>query len=69
MSKSTAMRNKLAESKKTISHRELRDMAEGIFAKLKTNGCATNDILHVSSELIELVTHQIKVSADSASGK
>ena len=65
MSKSTATKSNLAESKKVISHRKLRTMAEGIFAQLKTDGCASNDILHVSSELIDLVTHQIKISADS----
>ena len=65
MSKSNTTKRTLVESKKVISHRKLRTIAEGIFAQLKTDGCASNDILHVSTELIDLVTHQIKISADS----
>ena len=48
---------------KVIADRELKDMATLIFNQLQNKGCKTNDIISISSEILELVTNEISQPA------
>ncbi len=44
--------------------REVREIASLIFEKLQTDGCQANDIIGISTQLIDMVTDKIKSAAD-----
>ena len=47
------------DSRPVIANRELKNIATLIFKQLQTEGCKTNDIINISSEILELVTNDI----------
>lgn len=46
-----------------INDKALRSMADAIFKQLQNEGCEAKDIISVSSQLLGLVSDQIKESA------
>lgn len=46
-------------SRAVIADGEIKTMAENIFGKLLENGCKTNDIINISSQLIELISSEM----------
>ena len=47
----------------SINDQALRSMADAIFKQLQNEGCEAKDIISVSSQLLGLVSDQIKESA------
>jgi hypothetical protein len=47
----------------SINDKALRGMADAIFKQLQNEGCEAKDIISVSSQLLGLVSDQIKESA------
>jgi len=47
----------------SINDKALRSMADAIFKQLQNEGCEAKDIISVSSQLLGLVSDQIKESA------
>ena len=47
-------------SSQQLTDKAVRTLASSIFQQLKEEGCQPKDIIHVSSELLGLVTTQIR---------
>ena len=49
-----------AASPKTVNDKAVKLLASSIFRQLQDEGCDTRDIISVSSQLIDLVTHELQ---------
>lgn len=66
MSKTKAQGKAAATS--SLNQQAVRNLADAIFKHLKDEGCETRDMINVSSQLLGLVTDQLKDSS-SRSGQ
>jgi len=46
-------------AKQAVGDRAVRALASSIYRQLQDEGCEARDIISVSSQLIDLVTHQL----------
>ena len=47
-------------SKQIVSDKAVKVLASSIFRQLQDEGCAPRDIISISSQLIDLVTHELQ---------
>lgn len=52
-----------------IADTEIKTIAEDIFGKLLEEGCKTNDIINISSQLIELISNEMICDKEPRQGK
>ena len=50
-----------------LRDREVRQIASLIFEQLQTEGCQANDIIGISTQLIDMVTDKIKLASEENS--
>jgi hypothetical protein len=49
----------------TVSDQAVKHLASSIFRQLQSEGCEPRDIISVSSQLIDLVTHELQKDESS----